>query len=296
MRVLLLGAGASKCAGYPLANELIPAIKREAEITCLDNLKSAWRTWEEFVRAQRGALALILNNSNPEIVLSAVDLCEMGRTARDCFKPEYADKGLVREWELVPKRQWRSAGHKALFQAGDARNRFVDCLNWFFTFKHEDDCQIDKRDQRAYLRELLCELHEGDVVITLNWDTTIERSSGELGRWNPITGYGFEKNLRLGTKKSSRPLSRKLRNRKSEVLVLKLHGSYGWYQMPGGKVYFNNDHFLPRFNPLYNDSPFFDPDAPSIGPDRSPVLAYPSFLKQLGGIELRRYGTEPPQR
>jgi hypothetical protein len=78
VRVLLLGAGASKCAGYPLANELIPAIKREAETTSLYNLKSPWSAWEEFVRAQHGALALLLNNPNREVVLSVVDLCEIG--------------------------------------------------------------------------------------------------------------------------------------------------------------------------------------------------------------------------
>lgn len=289
MRVLFLGAGASKCAGYPLASDLIPAIKSEAENSNLANLKNAWQTWKQFLDTQRGALALLLNNPNPEVILSAVDLCEMIRPVRGSFKQKYAEKAwsYILSRQPVPKDWWRSAGHRVLFQAGNARNRFRDCLAWFFTFKHQDDSESKSRDRRDYLRRLLDELRKGDVVITLNWDTTVERSLEELDRWNTANGYGFEKSLRLGTRDCSRPLPRRLSRRRSEVLVLKLHGSHGWHQTRGGKIYFNNYYFLPYFNFRHNGLPLFDPEGPTMGPDNPPLIAYPSFLKQLGGTEMQ---------
>ena len=45
---------------------------------------------------------------------------------------------------------------------------------------------------------ILSELNVGDRVVTLNWDTTVERTLAELGRWNPTTGYGIEKPLAPG--------------------------------------------------------------------------------------------------
>ena len=288
MRVLFLGAGASKCAGYPLANELMPAIREEAEKTPLVNLKSAWQVWAEFLQHQKGALALLLKNPNPEVVLSAVDLCELARDKRGAFKEKYADQAwsLVLSDGTVPNHWWRSAGHKSLFEAGGARNRFVDCLVWFFTFKHQDDSRDENRSRRGYLRDLLLELRKGDVVITLNWDTTVERFLEELGRWNPLRGYGFEKTLRVGGRDVSKPLPRDF-PKDSEILVLKPHGSYGWYQT-SGNLYFGNYYFLPYFKFRYQELSLFDPAGPKSGPDGHPVLAYPSFLKQLGGLEMQR--------
>src|ERR1700688_3983342 len=68
MKVVLLGAGASKAAGYPLARKLMPAIKREAAGSNFLNLKTAWDAWGEFLKEQTGVLALLLNDSNPEVV------------------------------------------------------------------------------------------------------------------------------------------------------------------------------------------------------------------------------------
>lgn len=288
MRVLFLGAGASKCAGYPLANELMPAIRDEAENTRLHNLKSAWQAWTEFLRHQKGPLALLLKNPNPEVVLSAVDLCELARETRGAFKERYADQAwsYILSDTRVPNHWSRSAGHRSLFEAGNARNRFIDCLEWFFTFKHEDDSKEERRNRRGYLRDLLLELRTGDVVITLNWDTTVERSLEELGRWNPVRGYGFERTLRIGRRDDSRPLPSDF-PKDSEIVVLKPHGSYGWHQMPGENLYFGNYYFLPYFTYRYDGLPFFDPDGPDSGPDGHPVLAYPSFLKQLGGGEMQ---------
>jgi hypothetical protein len=145
-----------------------------------------------------------------------------------------------------------------------------------------------KQEKRHYLRGLLSTLVHGDVVITLNWDTTVERTLLEDGRWNPMNGYGFEKTLckdsGLGEVHplDSDPMQ-------SEIIVLKLHGSVGWHRSQGGRLYFDRNHgYLQYFE--YKEGgvsiPLVDPNAPG-GPSLDPVLLYPSFLKQLSGYELQ---------
>jgi len=53
----------------------------------------------------------------------------------------------------------------------------------------------------------------GDVVITFNYDDSLERELRRTGKWDISRGYGFP----LGSMENS-----------SEVLILKLHGSMNW--------------------------------------------------------------------
>ena len=53
----------------------------------------------------------------------------------------------------------------------------------------------------------------GDVVITFNYDDSLERELRRAGKWDIACGYGFP----LGTEEQP-----------SNVLVLKLHGSMNW--------------------------------------------------------------------
>ncbi len=105
---------------------------------------------------------------------------------------------------------------------------------------------------------------------------------GELGRWNPTTGYGFENALAAGDV-SSPHLS------DSEIHVLKLYGSFGWYRNQKGQLYFDQAEFLDLFEFQYNGKPiqFIDPKQKLLGPPENPVLLYPSFLKQLPGLEMQ---------
>lgn len=60
VQVVLLGAGASKAAGYPLAGELLPAIKEMAHDTRLVNLASAWAPWESWAEADLALRAAMI--------------------------------------------------------------------------------------------------------------------------------------------------------------------------------------------------------------------------------------------
>ncbi len=123
-----------------------------------------------------------------------------------------------------------------------------------------------------------------------NWDSATERSLAELGKWNPLDGYGFERELLLKSGIDPKPLPAGCREERSAIKVLKLHGSVGWHLTRDRQIYFSNLYFLRYFNFRYEDEalPFFDPLAPQIGPDRERILANPSFLKRLEGVETQR--------
>jgi len=149
------------------------------------------------------------------------------------------------------------------------------CLIAYFDWKHYEDGTAPAT-RREYLRRELTKLRPGDFVITTNWDTNCERTLFESGLWNPRDGYGFARDLQREFKQSAAGRFAK----PSEIRVLKLHGSVGWYRF-GDEVYFTTD--FPRdFSPPEEEG-VYDPLALSRGsrPDYGPVIAYPSFLKKL---------------
>ncbi len=77
MRVILLGAGASRAACYPLASQLMEAVKAEAEGPSSKNLAVSedWKKWQSFKYGAQGAAKMLLCDPNPEVVLSFLDLC-----------------------------------------------------------------------------------------------------------------------------------------------------------------------------------------------------------------------------
>ncbi|MFZ0887251.1 MAG: hypothetical protein WA005_02260 [Candidatus Binataceae bacterium] len=287
MHVLMLGAGASKCAGYPLANELVSEIRREAETGSrfFWNFTNAWNTWESSVNRSRGLLRLLLRNPNPEVVLSVPDLFKAAWDAE--LMQNFADASRVLRGEMGAKEGSERArrGARTAHRFQDlivARERFRECLDWFFRFKHHEDSKPKNRSRRDYLRDLLSHLKRGDIVITLNWDTTVERTLLEDRRWNPRDGYGFAKKLAQRTRGRLAP---------SEVTVLKLHGSVGWHRSRNNQLYFDSKHGFLKYLAVPAKAAeilLYDPlEERVIGPPGDSLLAYPSFLKQLAGREMQ---------
>jgi len=142
---------------------------------------------------------LIIDNANPEVVLSLPDLFDLAigeedekRTAEAVQRFRETGNTNVAALEAY----FESEGRDFLVKARVARARLLDVLDSYFHFRHIDDQEAPK-EKRSYLRGLLGSLGTGDTVITLNWDTTIERTLAEEGRWNPRLGYGFEKRLEV---------------------------------------------------------------------------------------------------
>ncbi|MGC2762588.1 MAG: hypothetical protein WA206_14850, partial [Candidatus Binatus sp.] len=179
----------------------------------------------------------------------------------------------------------RKLANEAVF----ARERFRDCLNEYFLYKHHLDSKPGNKAARNYLRRVLSKLVTGDKVLTLNWDTTVERTLLEDDRWNPMNGYGFQKILQKGfCGVPSEPLD--FEAPESEVLVLKLHGSVGWHQTHGGRFYFEERHGFLRDLKYQHEGvtiPLTAPEPVPIGPLDGFLLGYPSFLKQVRGHEMQ---------
>ncbi len=287
MRVLVLGAGASRCAGYPLASELVSEIKREADSGSrfFGNFTSAWNRWESSVSRSSGLLRLLLRNPNPEVVLSVPDLFNAAWDAE--LRQNFADARRVLRGEIGAKEGAKRAGRRAQIahQFQDlmvAKERFPECIDWFFRFRHREDSKPENKSRRDYLRDLVSNLESGDIVITLNWDTTVERTLLEYRRWNPRDGYGFARKLAQKTRARLAP---------SEVTVLKLHGSVGWHRTRSNRLYFDSRHGYLKHLAVPTKAGeilLYDPiEEDVLGPPGDSLLAYPSFLKQLTGEEMQ---------
>jgi hypothetical protein len=198
MRILILGAGSSIPADYPSANALIPAVGKYVEENPEGFLKEYWQRWDSW-RSNTELPKRIVYSPNPEVVLSLPDLYEAATASADETKVhevlEKCRTGNVTEEDFRNlKEYYKSEERKALGEARLARIGFIQCLQRFLFYRHYLDASNFRR--RDYLRQHFARLSKGDVVITLNWDTTAERTLAEECCWNPITGYGFKKDLR----------------------------------------------------------------------------------------------------
>jgi hypothetical protein len=292
MNMLLLGAGASKAAGYPLAAELMDVIQAEAATSREVMLRGAWEEWDSFRRGVNGAHGLLIRNPNPEIVLSLLDLYEIALTAMD---EQELRRGVRGEREGAPNavevyERYLNSPHREEIEAGiRARGRLLHCLWSYLAWKHHDDSSPDGRRRREYLRRLLGRLEDGDVVGTLNWDTTVERTLAEDGRWSPLDGYGFSKGLlRENSTSGAREELPSDLSRPSNLVVLKPHGSFGWHSHNEDGLYFDRDYYLEEFG--FHDGPhrlhLVDPRSPALGAPTDPALLYPSYLKRVRTGEL----------
>jgi hypothetical protein len=155
------------------------------------------------------------------------------------------------------------------------------------------DAKIEAPSRYEYLRDLLSELRDGDVVITFNWDTLAERALAELKLWTPVDGYGLNfRRLRFRGKRIAGP-------RRSAVKVLKLHGSVGWYASPSprmegeairldGFIFLRNLGFECDNEPFEYENPDADTDYSRYLErywDR-PLIVYPTFLKAIAGKDF----------
>ncbi len=246
MRVLVLGAGASRSAGYPLASELMTTIERDARQSKNIQLLEAWNGWVSIKNSAPPELRILLDHPNPEVTLSFLDLCRIcfkdGLVER--FKKELRDEAVsdALSRNEIREHLYLSAAHAWIDRAGTAVLRLVDSLSEYLAYKQNVD--VESPVSRGYLRDLFSILSKGDAVITLNWDVAADRSLLEIGRWSPRDGYGFEK--RLVPQFSSNPAD--LPDRilaPSEVVLLKLHGSVGWFSRdernPGVRFQLSSD-------------------------------------------------------
>ncbi len=299
MRTYVLGAGASFPI-YPLGGGLFQDI--DDHITQCGpfihrfNYKTDWPSLKQWLATNSNPLLRqAYSNGNIEQIFTVLDLAEglVRESLTNILSASKKDEAAVKAAEV---------DHGSLKNEIGEYRRQRKILLWameaFFLDRHEDDSKNFNSGEWNDLRELAVRLQAGDVVITFNYDSTVERVLLDLGKWSPSDGYGAEivlqENAYDDTPVALPP---------SAVKVLHLHGAVGWYRKP---------IFSPSFNP--NDGPggatprtslsrapsetaiALDPlllrglgihhvDAclPSRPPSEPQIMLHPSFLKVYGG-------------
>lgn len=300
MRVLVFGAGASKSAGYPTADNLMPEVERYslAQPLKIPGPRANWEQWSEIRDGSLQSMEFLLKNPNPEVILSTLDLFVAAYAA-----VEHSDSWSFRGYgtrSLTPDQERLAAeGAKRVMSArarahtpANARACVVECLHDYFQHQHALDADPRSVSRYTYLRELFCQLRDGDLIITFNWDALAERVLAELDLWTPIDGYGLNfKHLRFRDGPLAGP-------GKSAVKVLKLHGSLGWYQAPhrsdGTGIKLDGHIFLKHMGIACDNEPFTHgnplPDTNYAdfmgGYWCRPLIVYPTFLKAVGGRQF----------
>lgn len=313
MRVLMLGAGASHAAGYPLGQELIDSVEAHVGGRTVEKRVGAyWSYFLAFRDAARDPVRLLMTSANPEVALSFIDICIEALQASDAdvrraeravlatirglpadIDPTgyYAEKGA--EIQSIYDRMRESPLHAAV----RARRGLLLGLYEFLRHCHYRDKRAEAA--RSYLRDELEFVGDGDVIVTTNYDTLAERTLLEEGRWSYSDGYGFSVPLVSGPADLPAKYARELPTEilsPSRVRVLKLHGSYGWQSIAetasnrrDRSAIFLESQLFYEMAPTYAGEPVPVRDAREIAttyPMVSPLLAYPSFLKPFGVPEV----------
>ena len=117
----------------------------------------------------------------------------------------------------------------------DVRMKLLWAMESYFLHRNHLDKQSYACPKWEVLRRFGKLLESGDIVITFNYDSTIERVLLDQEKWAPGDGYGtdlvFQQNQYDKTRVDFPP---------SMVKVLHLHGAIGWYSKPT---------FSPAFQP-----------------------------------------------
>jgi hypothetical protein len=212
MTVYVLGAGASKHAGYPLASEmgvrLFEWMKEQVGSernypAVADLLEQAFGQCDEIEDLLTRAQQLI--DEAPRLAES------LNKRFGPCkgIKDGVAQvQQLCREYEtgLQDQGVLRSLVEQQLGKLPDA------VRDWFSEIR-------SKHVAEAYAQFATNRVQPGDCILTFNYDASVERSLNAAGKWRVGDGYGFDAN--------GFP-------RGSVVKVLKLHGSVGWLALASG--------------------------------------------------------------
>ena len=290
MRVLILGAGASLPAGYPLAGTLMSAVERYS-LAQKPSIPGAHLEWAQWCRLRDGDLKkheYLLGSPNPEVVLSALDIFGAAKRARETLDNAVFDAAKESGDDAALSRAAKATfGDSVEAKAAiAARNSILRALHEFLLDRHRRDVTAEATLARRYMRSLLESVEPGDVVITFNWDALAERTLHELGHWTHWDGYGFKsrKSRYLGTPT--------VLTGTSNVKVLKLHGSVGWYwdqDCDAPEILLDAGLFLPALGCRSEVSDEHKSRWAEIQLDiytQGPAITYPTYLKTIAGEDF----------
>lgn len=285
-QLYFFGAGVSVGAGYPPTQELLNEIKNKVQ-SADEYTKEVWDRFEKFRLSAKGQLKSLLESSNPELILTVPDLLVATLNENDLDRWKKLKKawhsGNQQTIENLNK-EWSAPRRKHLIEGEMAKRDFQLLVDHFFSMKHANDDQQNARERRTYIHNIMANLHEGDVVITTNWDTIVERTLMEQKKWLPSDGYGFLVHIESEPAWRPQPLPDNWK-KPSQVKVLKLHGSIGWFSHDNNGIYFRYPKYLQNLRP--NGKVIRDKNEPNTGHHENFALIGFSYLKQLEGAIIQ---------
>jgi hypothetical protein len=285
MNVYVVGAGVSHQVCYPLGGDLFSETGSfiRAQGASLDRRDFA-EEWPELCRwLERNPDPLVhaaYITGNIENILTALDFARILRNQSHA-------KAYRSLRESGPAGAADAeADSLCIDRQTDLHLRYSCTLRWalvrFFQRRHHDDLESFQSGGAGWLLlrrfgERIC---PGDVVITFNYDASLERVLLEQGKWNPSDGYGLGKITLVPRGSGARPLPLK----PSAVGIFHLHGSFGWYtnfalsSASGTRISLSTD-FLDGLGIGAEDVTWKDSNASSNPSSVDPILICPSFFK-----------------
>jgi len=269
MNVYVLGAGVSKTVGYPLGVGLFDEIDSyvRGSSPCFNRFDYAkdWGALKRWLGMHKNPVVAEAYRSRQfEHLFTIFDLAwrlrldSLGSVLRSAKSGKRAVASAERAW-------------RALKTTTDSYQKYRQILLWalenFLGYMHEKDAKNFLGRDWNTLRALGRKLCPGDVVLTFNYDSTLERVLWEQEKWSPADGYGFD----LVFQKSGRDSS-VVSLPKSKVKIIHLHGSVGWYNKPA----------LREDYPFASGGGAIPREALTPAPIETPIALDPLFLRDLG--------------
>jgi hypothetical protein len=268
MKCYILGAGVSKSVGYPLGSELFGEIDKFVRESgpCFDRFdyQKDWNRLHKWLEdSSNPAISQAYRTRNIEQIFTALDFAS--------YLWDEAFVGAVRS-DLSSRERTGGSGlfenyDKAVEDYREFRRILLWALEHYFADHHQRDLTASGGPEWDAIKRFGETLDSDDVVITFNYDATLERILLQEGKWSPGDGFGFA--LKFQQSRHDSNLVKHWTT--SEVKVLHLHGATGWYRRPT---------FAPGFQPQGNGGVSREAFGPA--PLETNVALDPLFLEGLG--------------
>jgi hypothetical protein len=282
-RVFFLGAGFSKSAGFPLGSELLHFVRQKLSSSVEYSDKNVYlpileRVIEVYKLSGWGYFA-----SNLELLLTSFTLFL-----------SYNEENFIEKFRPIYQKFISRGSHKYYFPK-HILGRITLGIRRAFLNHHveisdyvKDPPIANKNIASAYDR-FFDLLHEGDTIVTLNYDILCDLGLWLRNKWTLLDGYGFEKSKESLMGKDKVQMYTK--PDRSAVKIYKLHGSINWagdYEQDG-IILTDLVGFFKGFNGKNTENDKFDANEASyiILPNYSR-----SFIEQTAILEIWRKARE----
>ena len=280
MNVYVIGAGVSMQVGYPVGGQLFSEVDKFVKSPDGSEHREKWDKLCGWLECNEDVLLReAYQNKDLEGMFTILDLASKLRldassmVVREMFKRGNTEVERARAGaaKLYGETEFHS----------DCRKTMLFALGDFFQAKHRDDLNNHSAEGWDCLREFGDKLRRGDVVITFNYDATLERVLLEQRKWTPTDGYGFSNIINFDSEDD-----RARAELGSAVKILHLHGCVGWFDwgtsspsaapanLPRSTIALSRS-FLQSLGANVRGTSILDP------PEGKPMLIHPSFMKNF---------------